>query len=453
MGATSTIARGRLAFAALILAAAWTPGPALAAWSAPVTLTSNHASFPTVASNARGNVVVAWYRLRASGDQAVARTSTNGGRSWGPAQLLGPAVLAISDNAPAPIRAAVAANGQAVVTWGQKHGGGERIVAAMARRGTRFGRARVLSGSARFAFAPDVAIDASGRAAVVWVTLDQVRRSLLFGAGQVRGPRVVANAPNPNLPSVASDARGDLLFAWTQATATPPPRTPLFTARESARGAVIAPQELSANGADLPLAALAPNGRGIVAWEQANGVAEPVIDAVSAPWGRRFGRPQQLSRTGALAILGGGASGSRGLGVDSAGHVSAIWAEDPPPGHSGAAFVRVASTDSRGRFGAPRTLQRVVGETPYERPAIGVAPAGCALATWTEVTPSLSSFVWGAASSRYGHPFSGPIRLSRPGGDQSAVAAVSANGAGVAVWDEGQFGGPVRAASWSTARW
>ena len=104
--------------AGLLLAAAWAPGTALAAWSRPVTLTKpgNHASFPTVASNARGDVVVAWYRLRQSGDQAMARTSTNGGRSWGPAQLLGPAVLGISDNPPAPIRAAVAANGEAVIT-------------------------------------------------------------------------------------------------------------------------------------------------------------------------------------------------------------------------------------------------------------------------------------------------------------------------------------------------
>jgi hypothetical protein len=415
-----------------------------------LTARGEQAVFPTVAADRSGDVVVAWYRIRRGGDQAVVRTSGNGGRSWGRQQVLGPAVLAISDNPPAPIRAAVAANGTAVVTWGQAHAGGERIVAAMGARGARFGRPRVLSGAARFAFDPDVAIDATGRAAVVWVTLTAVQRSLLLGGGRVSGPRIVATAVSPDLPSVASDPAGDLLFAWTATTPQPPPRTPAFAARESARGAVIAPQRLAPDGTDLPLAAMAPNGRGTVAWAQSTGVAQPVIKAASAAWGRRFGTAQQLSSIGREAILGGGASGSRGIGVDDAGHVNVIWVEDPQFG-SGVSLVRVA-TSTNGRFGRPRTLQRMTGANTFERPAIGVAPVGCAIATWTELTGSGSSFVWGADSSRYGHPFSGPVRLSAPEGDQSAVATVSADGNGVAVWVQGELGGTVRAAGGATAR-
>jgi hypothetical protein len=447
---------GRAAFALLAIPVlgAVQPGPALAAWGGPVTLTARgeQAILPTVAANRRGDVVVAWYRIRRGGDRAVARTSTNGGRSWGPQQVLGPAILAISDNPPAPIRAAVAANGEVAVTWGQAQGRGERVVAVTARRGARFGRVRVLSRASRFAFEPDVAIDAAGRAAVVWVTLTAIQRSLLFPGGRVSGPRVVASAANPDLPSVASDPRGDLLFAWTETTTRPPSRTPTFAARESARGAVIGPQQLAPDGTDLPLAAIAPAGRGTVAWEQATGVAQPVIKAVSAPWGRRFGAAQQLSSTGPDAILGGGGSGSRGLGVDDAGHVSAIWVEDPPFGASGVSLVRVA-TSTNGRFGSPRTLQRLSGANTFERPAIAVAPVGCAIATWSELTSSGPSFVWGADSSRYGHPFGTAVRLSGRDGDQSAIATVSADGDGVAVWLQGQLGGSVRAARWSTARW
>jgi hypothetical protein len=176
-----------------------------------------------------------------------------------------------------------------------------------------------------------------------------------------------------------------------------------------------------------------------------------VIKAVSAAWGRRFGAAQQLSSTGRVAILGGG-SGARGVGVDDAGHVSAIWVEDQPLGVAGVSLVRGA-TSTNGRFGAPRTLERLFGANAFERPAIAVAPTGCAIATWSELTSSGSSSVWGADSSRYGHPFSRSVRLSRPGGDQSAVATVSADGAGVAVWVQGPFGGSVQAARWSTARW
>jgi hypothetical protein len=45
------------------------------------------------------------------------------------------------------------------------------------------------------------------------------------------------------------------------------------------------------------------------------------------------------------------------------------------------------------------------------------------------------------------------VRLSGRNGDQSAVATVSADGDGVAVWLQGQLGGSVRAARRSTARW
>ncbi len=454
MGRVHIAVRGALALATVAAAATALPASGFADWSGPVTLTARGeaAVFPTVAANRRGDVVVAWYRTRKSGARAMVRRSSNGGRSWGPEQVLGPTVVAISDNPPAPIRAAVAANGAAAVTWGQAQGTGERIVATIARRGARFGRVRVLSGAARFAFAPDVAIDATGRAAVVWVTLTAVQRSLLFPGGRVSGPRVVANAANPDLPAVATDPGGDLLFAWTANTALPVPRTPAFAARESARGAVSAPQQLAADGTDEPLAAMAPDGRATVAWVQARGVAQPVVKAASAPWGRRFGSAQQLSPNGREAILSGGGSGSRGIGVDDAGHVSVIWAQDPPAGTKGVSLIRVA-TSTDGRFGSPRTLQRVSGASSFERPAIGIAPAGCAIATWTELSSSGVGSVWGADSSRYGHPFSGAVRLSGPESDQSAVATVSVDGDGVALWSQGQFGGPVRAARWSTTRW
>jgi hypothetical protein len=94
-----------------------------------------------------------------------------------------------------------------------------------------------------------------------------------------------------------------------------------------------------------------------------------------------------------------------------------------------------------------------MGATTFERPAIAVAPVGCAIATWSDLASSGSSFVWAADSSRYGHPFSRAVRLSGGNGDQSAVATVSAEGDGVAVWLQGQLGGSVRAARWSTARW
>ena len=457
--AAPRFARRRAALAPLALAAfsvaLWLPHASQAAWYYPETLTGAgaQATFPTIASNGSGDVVAAWYRLGRAGDRIEVRTSRNGGRTWGPLQDLGPALIARAGNRPALVRAAVGTNGTAVVTWQQRAGSSQRVVAATAKRGARFGRARVLSAPGAAALYPDVAVAGSGRAAVIWVTPAQVQRVLISPNGAVGRPRTVARESGADEPTVAADPRGDLVFAWVEQTSTIPPRTPVLAARESARGAVTAPQQLSPTGADLPQAVIAPNGRATVAWESGPGAATPVVLASSAPWGRRFGAAQRLSTPGPLAILGGGAAGSRGLGVDSSGHVTAIWVEVPANGGPGVSRVRVASSSRTGRFASPRTLQTTTGTRSFERPAIAVAPVGCAIATWTELGTSGPSFVWAADSSRYGHPFARAVRLSGRNGDDSAVAAVSKEGDGVAVWTQGQLGAPVLASRWATVRW
>jgi hypothetical protein len=308
---------------------------------------------------------------------------------------------------------------------------------------------RVLSAPGAAALYPDVAVAGSGRAAVIWVTPAQVQRVLISPNGAVGRRRTVARDSGADEPTVAADSRGDLVFAWVEQTNTIPPRTPVLAARESARGAVTAPQQLSPTGADLPQAVIARNGRATVAWESGPGIATPVVLASSTRWGRRFGAPQRLSHSGPLAILGGGAAGSRGLAVDASGRVSAIWAEVPANGGAGTSRIRVATSTPTGGFRPARTLQTVTGRRSYERPAIAVAPGGAVLATWTVLNGVDPSSVWGTATTRAAGPFAHPTRLSGPLGDGSAIAATSPRGAGIAIWDQGKTGGVVRASVWA----
>ena len=453
--AAPRFARRRAVIAPLAMAACsfalWLPQASQAAWYYPETLTGAgaKATFPTVASNGSGDVVVAWYRIRGNAVRIEARTSRNGGRTWGPRQDLGPGLIALGGNRPGLIRVAVGRGGMAVVTWQQRAGSSQRVVAATARRGARFGRVRVLSAPGVAALYPDVAVAASGRAAVVWVTPKQVQRVLISPNGAVGRRRTVAPDAGADEPTVAADPRGDLVFAWVEQTQTVPPRTPVLAARESARGAVTSPQKLSPDGADLPQAVIAPNGRATVAWESGPGVATPVVLASSAPWGRRFGAPQRLSQPGPLAILGGGGSGSRGLAVDATGRVSAIWVEVPANGGPGTSRVRVASSAANGRFRSARTLAAVTGKSSYERPAIAAAPGGAVLAAWTILNGVKPSFVWGTATTRAGGPFAHATRLSGSLGDGAVVAATSPRGAGLAIWEQGSSGGSVKSSLWA----
>jgi hypothetical protein len=195
---------------------------------------------------------------------------------------------------------------------------------------------------------------------------------------------------------------------------------------------------------------MAPNGRGTVVWEQATGNSG-FIWAASASMGGRFGSGQRLSPSGRIGILGGGGAGSRGVGVDNAGRASAIWLDDPSGLGPGTSRVRVATSNTAGRFGAVRTLQTVSGGTTLERGGIAVAPRGGAFAVWAHISSgaSTASSVWGSATAGLGRPFNRPKRLSGPFGDHSAVAATSTPGAGVAVWSDGLRIGRVSASYWS----
>ena len=181
-------------------------------------------------------------------------------------------------------------------------------------------------------------------------------------------------------------------------------------------------------------------------WEQTTG-NDPAAEVMAntAAWGHKFGQAQQLSKTGALSILGGAAAGSRGVGVDGQGRVSAIWVEVPVPGSTGTSRVRVATSDAAGNFASPDTIQTATDPFTYERSAIAVADQGGLIATWTRYAST--GRVWGAAAPAP-RQFSAPVALSPPTGDSSATAATTVNGNGVAVWGIGQATGAIQAVRW-----
>jgi hypothetical protein len=425
----------------------------MAAWSRPTTLTKAGATagFPTVASNGRGVVVVAWYRFVGQAAQVVARLSTDAGRTWGPRQLVGPALLAIDGTRPALLRAAVAPDGTAGLVWQRAVGRrSHEVVAALARPHGRFGSVRVVSARGVLSGYPDIAFDGSGRAVVVWVTLTEVERAVILPGGQVTAQRMIRTGRVPDEPTVAVNRRGDRVYAWIESTAS---GFDTWVARERAGGRLTGPQRLQHPSAgQLPLAdaAIAANGRSTVVYEQVVGEAD-LIWAASAAWGARFAGGQRLSSPGRFAILGGAGAGSRGVGIDPAGRVSAIWEDNPLPGRTGTSRLRVATSNSAGRFRPARTPQSVSGTQTYERPAIGVAPGGGVVAAWAEVPAGASgtNLVWGSAAAAPGGPFAPPTKLSGPRGDFAAVAATRPGGAGVAVWAQGDKRPIVRLARWS----
>jgi hypothetical protein len=432
--------------AAVTLLAVLVPVSALAVWGTPRTLTveNEQAGLPTVASDQQGNVVAAWYATGGS-DRVIARTSDDGGRTWGPRQKLGQAVVSQGGSRPALIHAAVGTDGTATVVWQRMGATHVRAVEAQAPAGESFKATHPVSDGGTDAFYPDVAT-AEDEAVVTFVTPTEVQRTVISPNGSVGSPQTVAQGDSPDLPVVAADPRGDFFFAWIENTDTIPPEQPLVVARESAGGRITDPRHLTTDGSDQPQVALSDDRQATVAWEQTTGT-DPAAEVMAntAAWGQKFGQAQQLSQTGVLSILGGGAAGSHGVGIDEQGRVSAIWVEVPVPGFTGTSRVRVATSDPDGDFGTPSTVQTATDPFTYERPAIAVADQGALIATWTRYAST--GKVWGAAAPAP-RQFGTPEALSPPTGDASAVAPTTVNGNGVAIWGVGQSTGPIQVVRW-----
>lgn len=242
-----------------------------------------------------------------------------------------------------------------------------------------------------------------------------------------------------------------MFFAWTSTTKTIPPKTSLHGVRGGARGGIGKVQQLSEDGAEAPQVAISKSDQSTVVWEQSGQTTEAVIQASSASRGQQFSRPQQLSPHGSLTILGGsGGASSRGVGIDRTGHVSAIWAEDPPGSEKGTSRVRVASSNPSGHFSQGTTLQTASGAFQFERPAVAVSPGGATIVTWERYSIN-SGRVWSAVRSQGTSAFGQPTAISGSRAAGSSVASTSRDGNAVAVWSLGTTPASVQSARYSVS--
>lgn len=200
----------------------WAPVQAIQSASTP----TGQVDRLSVGIDAQGNVVAAWSQMDDSRFSIWGNRATAAG-AWGSAQLLEAMdELGRVDGNP---RIAVAPQGDAIVVW-QASGGTTANRGAWTNRyttGAGWGLASQLvavSGGS----APDIAVDASGNAVVVWAQTDVVSSTQMYALIQAR--RFQAGAWGPALqvarelgansvlsrPVVKMNAQGMALVAWGQ---------------------------------------------------------------------------------------------------------------------------------------------------------------------------------------------------------------------------------------------
>lgn len=298
---------------------------------------------------------------------ALGPVSMGAGADWTPVTSL----TSTGQNALTP-QVAVAADWTTTAVWSRSNGTNTLIQSATRASGaSTFGLAANLSSPGQNAGAPQIAVNAAGLAAAVWVRSD---------------------GTDP-IVQVATRPAGAASFG--------------------------AASSLSAAGqtAFAPQVAVAPSGAITVAWYRYDG-AHMRIQAATRPEGfAGFDPPETLSAAGANAY-------DPQLAVSSDGTVTAVWT-----GSDGAHNIVRSATrpPGTGSFGTVSDLS-AAGEDNYA-PQVAAAPDGTVTAVWNGAT--VQSATRPAGESAFGPVSDLPAAGGSPGGPQVAAAA---DGSVTAVW-------------------
>ena len=188
-------------------------------WQAPVTIaTSGSGAAALVAkSDAQGNGVAAWSEMTAAGSVVQAVTWTASGTLGSVSQLSGLGQPQFQPDL------AVNETGTAVVVWPQATtfgGSSYQVESATRPAGGNWSAATAVSPVLPQAFSPRVALDGSGNATALWeqgTTVDSATRP----AGGVWGsPTVVETSNLAGSDAIASDASGNVTAVWAMHDST-----------------------------------------------------------------------------------------------------------------------------------------------------------------------------------------------------------------------------------------
>ena len=370
--------------------------PAGGVWQAPIDLSAGgHDAFnPQVVLDAQGDAVAVWQRSNGSNSivQGAVRPSATG--VWQAAVDLS----AGGGNALNP-QIAVDARGDAVVDW--QRFDGTNFIAQAAERLAASGvwQAPVdLSVAGQSADLPAVAVTPDGTAVAVWERFDgadEIAQAALRPTGGVWQSPVDLSAPgqNANNVEVAVDARGDVAAVWVCSNGIN--GIVQATVRPAGTGGWTSPVDLSVTGqsAAIPQIALDSQGDAIVTWERSNGSNEIVQTAVRQAGATFWRAPGDLSAAGQNA-------GDPQIAVDGQGNVAAVWQRS----NGANTLIQAAGYDAAGPLldGVSVPASGIAG-VPV---SFSVSP----LDVWSPVASTGWRFGdgQGAAGARVSHTYSAP---------------------------------------------
>jgi hypothetical protein len=386
------------------------PAAASAAWTDADTISPFGASVfsPQVATDNSGNSVSVWVRSDASGNTIQARRRAAGGslaaaktlsptgaygpqvavgttgvglvvwgdglgnvvgRSWSSSGSVG-SIQQISPTGQVTQnpQVAVDSSGNAIVIWEQFDGSNWRTMSRRRSSGGTFGSTKTLSASGQDASVSRVATEPNGDAIVIWLRYDgsvnRVQARTVSSTDVVGATQNISGTTSyASQPQVDVDLDGDATIVWRQSDGA---NDRVLARHRAPAGTLSSTQTLSGSGANAnaPAVAVDDNGDAVVVWD-------------------RLGQVQLRARTvsGTLSsvqyVTSTGTASGQEVAVDSTGNAVIVWHRNDGTG------VR---TEARRRTSGG-TLQPITPLSGYHAvdvgsPQVAGTSAGGATALW-----------------------------------------------------------------------
>lgn len=304
------------------------------------------ASSPKVALDPAGNAVVVWERSDGSSASCCTRVQArarSAGGTLGPVQTLSaPGQDAFGAGV------GVEADGDALVTWARKDGsagcggsgGCARVQARPRSAAGTLGPVQTLSGASANAHSPKLAVNADGDAVVVWArtttpcggsSCNQIQARARTASGTLSPAQPISLASQgARLPQVAIDAAGRAVVVWERFDPSSCCRRRVHARARSAAGTLSPVQVLSADADDAenltyPEVAVDATGNAVFLWQRFDRSSSSCCIRVQTRTRSVTGTLGPVETISPPGIDSGLTDEGSQLAIDPDGHAVAVW--------------------------------------------------------------------------------------------------------------------------------
>lgn len=299
---------------------------------------TGNASAPQIAIDAAGNAIAVWQQYKGAGGTNIWANRYELGSGWGTAALI--ELDDVGDNRAEEPQVAVDPTGSATVVWSQFDGMRTNIWANRYEPGSGWGTATLLeTDNTSDVRPPQVAVDPFGNVTAVWIQSDNTFSNVwsnryVPGSGWGTATLLETEEGGASQARVAVDGSGNAIAVWRLHNGI---RLSLWANRYvSGVGWGTAALAETSNEEDThdPDLAVDSDGNINMIWLMTEGIRFDL-------WANRYVVDSGWGTATLVATSPGGISGRPQIAVDPAGNATAVWAQSDGP------FVNIWANTTR----------------------------------------------------------------------------------------------------------